>query len=333
MKPSPTECARVLVVDDNAFVRRVITERLRRSGCDVREARDGAEGLAVFQKDPVEVVITDLNMPALNGLGLLAALRNQLSPPEVILLTGTHAGDAAAAVQALRLGAHDFIAKDATASDAVVLAVQRAFDKWRLRDENARLLRELRRQSLTDGLTGVWNRRAFDKALEQEIARSRRSETELSLVLLDIDHFKKVNDEWGHAAGDAVLVAFAGRLQALSRGSDRLFRYGGEEFALLLGDTDSAGALTLARRAVQVVAGEKMPAGRGAIALTCSAGAASLRPTDDEAGGGLVARADAALYAAKGSGRNRAVAETPRPAVPDSAAPPSWPLALLEDRC
>jgi diguanylate cyclase (GGDEF)-like protein len=251
----------------------------------------------------------------------------------VILLTGTHAGDAAAAVQALRLGAHDFIAKDATASDAVVLAVQRALDKWRLRDENARLLRELRRQSLTDGLTGAWNRRALDRALAQEVARARRSDTDLSLVLLDLDHFKKVNDEWGHAAGDAVLVAFSARLQSLSRGSDRLFRYGGEEFALLLGDTDAAGALALARRAVEAVAAEKVPVGSEVIRVTCSAGAALLRNTDDDAGLALVARADAALYAAKGSGRNRACSEAPRPSVAAPAVLPGWPVALLEDRC
>ena len=333
MGPNRGEPVQVLVVDDNAFVRRVIVDRLRRAGCEVREATDGEQALAVSQGEPVQVVITDLNMPRLNGLALLAALREREAPPEVILLTGSHASDAAAAIQALRLGAHDYIAKDAMASEAVVLAVGRAQEKWRLRVENLRLLQELRRQSLTDGLTGVGNRRAFDEALLQEVARARRSGDELSLVLLDLDHFKRVNDVHGHAAGDAVLVAFVGRARAVSRACDRLFRFGGEEFAMLLGGTGAEGALAKARGVLTAIAREPMQAGSMRVALTCSAGTASLQPSDGESGSGLFRRADAALYAAKGAGRNRALAAAqaagavlPNDRVPSQGMP-------VEDRC
>lgn len=325
---------RVLVVDDNAFVRRVIADRLRRAGLDVREAPDGTEALAAFEREPVPVVITDLNMPRLRGLDLLASLRRQSAPPEVILLTGTHASDAAAAVQALRLGAHDFIAKDATASEAVVLAVERALEKWWLREDNRRLLQELERQSLTDELTGAGNRRAFDAALPQEIARARRSGAALSLVLLDLDHFKLVNDTWGHPMGDTVLSLFAARLAALARVSDRLFRIGGEEFVLLLGDTTAAGAVALAKRAVSAVARRPMTGGRAAVPVTCSAGVATLAGSDDALGAALIARADAALYEAKSQGRNRARASG-APARAGSAQPSRDDLGLLpgESRC
>ena len=333
MKPGKNEATRVLVVDDNAFVRRLIVDRLQRAGCQVREAADGAEALAAFRSDPVPVVITDLNMPRLRGLDLLASLRSEATPPEVILLTGTHASDAAAAVQALRLGAHDFIAKDATASEAVVLAVDRALEKWRLRQDNLRLVRELQRQSLTDELTGAGNRRAFDQALQQEVARARRSENELSLVMLDLDHFKRVNDGHGHAAGDAVLRAFATRVRMLSRDSDRLFRYGGEEFAVLLGDTGPAGALALARRAVVAVGRAALATDFGALAITCSAGVAALLPDDDPLGCSLVANADAALYEAKRGGRNRAVL-SPRCPQPSEPSLLAWESAQrLESRC
>src|SRR3972149_3921047 len=143
MEERQTQAAQVLVVDDTTLVRKLIVARLRGAGFRVAEATDGQEALELFRKETSAVVITDLNMPRLDGLGLLAALRQHALAPEVILLTGSRATDAQAAVEALRLGAHDYIAKDASAGDEVVLAVQRATEKWRLRGENARLLRRL----------------------------------------------------------------------------------------------------------------------------------------------------------------------------------------------
>ena len=298
----------VLVADDNRVIRQLVSARLRVAGYQVAEASDGVAALAEFEREPVPVVVTDLNMPRLDGLGLLAALRRREVPPEVILLTGTRASDVEAAVQALRLGAHDYISKTPASLDAVALAVEQAVEKWRLRAENARLLDDLHRLSLTDGLTGVGNRRAFDEALRQEIARARRMGCDLALALLDIDHFKRVNDTMGHQSGDLALVDFVGRVISIARGGDRLFRYGGEEFALLLSDTDLSGALALARRVVETVAREPLHSGNDAAVVTCSVGVAELGTSDDILGAELVRRSDAALYAAKGAGRNRAIA-------------------------
>ena len=298
----------VLVADDNRVVRRLVAMRLRAAGYRVAEASDGVAALVEFEREPVPVVVTDLNMPRLDGLGLLAALRRREQPPEVIVLTGTRASDVEAAVQALRLGAHDYISKTPASLDAVALAVERAVEKWRLRTENARLLGDLHRLSLTDGLTGVGNRRAFDEALRQEIARARRVGCDLALAILDIDHFKRVNDTMGHQAGDLALVDFVGRVSSVARGADRLFRYGGEEFALLLSDTDLSGALALGRRIVEAVAREPLRSGHQPAVVTCSVGVAELGASDDTLGAELVERSDAALYAAKEAGRNRAIA-------------------------
>jgi len=311
MERLETRGARVLVVDDTTLVRKLIAARLRGAGYQVAEATDGQEALELFGKQASAVVITDVNMPRLDGLGLLAALRQHQLAPEVILLTASRASDAQAAVQALRLGAYDYIAKDSSAGDEVVLAVQRATEKWRLREENARLLDDLRRLSLTDALTNVGNRRAFDEALRVEIARARRQGGDLTLVLVDLDHFKGINDTHGHRAGDEVLAAVAARFGSLVRASDRLFRYGGEEFALLLAGEGSRAGLGAARRLVRAVAQRPLAANGGKVALTCSAGVSSLRASDRADGSDLVLRSDGALYAAKREGRNRAVCAEP----------------------
>jgi two-component system chemotaxis family response regulator WspR len=294
---------RVLVVDDSAVVRRLLARALRGAGCRVSEGADGAAALVGFRRSPAEVVVTDVSMPRLDGLKLLAALRAEEPAPEVVLLTAC--GDGAAAIEALRLGAHDYIPKTAAATEAVVLAVRRAAEKWRLRQDNLRLVAELQRMALTDGLTGVGNRRAFDEALHQEVARARRQGASLALAMLDLDHFKAVNDRLGHPAGDEVLAAFAARLRSVTRDSDRLFRYGGEEFALLVGG-DVAAALVAAERIVRAIREEPFPTGAGLVGVTCSAGVSVLGP-EDGGGAGLVARADAALYAAKRRGRDRVV--------------------------
>lgn len=322
MKQATAAEKRVLVVDDTPLVRKLIAARLKGAGFEAAEAADGREALERYQRESSAVVITDLEMPGLDGLALLAALRQYASAPEVILLTGGRASDAEAAVQALRLGAHDYIHKDAQAGDAVVLAVERASEKWRLRDENARLLGELRRLSLTDGLTGVGNRRALDDALRAEIADARRRQRDLAVVLVDLDHFKRVNDELGHRVGDDVLRAFARRASTLVRAGERLYRYGGEEFALLLREETEREALHAAWRIVRATGAVPLPAGHKRVPVTCSAGVAALAPADGPDGVELIERADSALYAAKRAGRDQARAAERPPAAEAPRAEP-----------
>jgi diguanylate cyclase (GGDEF)-like protein len=161
----------------------------------------------------------------------------------------------------------------------------------------------------TDGLTGIANRRAFDQALERAIRRAHRTNEPLSLLLLDLDHFKALNDTAGHGAGDEVLRRFAGILaQAARRPDDVAARYGGEEFALILPATDQAGALEVAQRLRESLAGAQIPHPRGIDGLvTVSIGAVTADSSTELSARVLVSAADARLYEAKKSGRNRAV--------------------------
>jgi diguanylate cyclase (GGDEF)-like protein len=304
---SETQHGRVLIVDDSPIVRALVGGYLRNAGFSVEEAGDGAEALRRLESHTFDVIITDLRMPELDGFGLLEAVKRKNAGPEVILLTGTHAHDMGSAIRALRLGAHDFLTKPPSGPDEVIVTVDRAVEKKRLREANTRLMRELEALSRTDPLTGALNRGAFEEALRREAHRARRYNFPLSLVMMDLDHFKSINDTYGHRVGDGVLQQFVARMGTVFRETDAMHRYGGEEFAALLPHTPSDGALDAARRIVQATAATPFAVGTLTLQVTASAGVATAK-LDDIDGIDLVTRADAALYEAKRGGRNRVIA-------------------------
>lgn len=294
---------RILVVDDSAIVRAMVSALLRKVGYIVREAEDGAKALAILAKEAFDVVITDLRMPEKDGFEVLEAVRRRSLHAEVIILTGTHAQDVNCVVRALRLGAHDFLTKPPAGPHEVILTVDRAIEKKRLKEANLRLLRELEGLSRTDPLTGVWNRRAFEDTLRRELVRASRHLLPLSVMLLDLDHFKRINDTYGHRVGDEVLKWFGVQASRTLREGDTIHRYGGEEFAVVLPHTGPSGALTIAKRLLHSLANTPF---QESLTVTASAGVASgigeeLEDLD------LVAMADVALYQAKNQGRNRAL--------------------------
>jgi two-component system cell cycle response regulator len=301
---------RVLVVDDSRLVRTMVKGILEGGGFAVDEAEGGARALELLAKGAYDVAITDLKMPGLDGFGVLAGVKRVAPHVEVIVLTGTQADDVSSAVRALRLGAHDYLSKPPASRDEVLLTVDRAVEKKRLKDANQRLQGELESLSRKDALTGVLNRRALEEMLRQETGRSHRHGHALSLVMLDIDHFKSVNDTHGHPGGDQVLRFFAKLTSSILREEDVLFRYGGEEFVVMLPDTPLKGGLHLAERILAAVATTPFEVTGATLNITASAGVASLTAAED--GEQLIARADAALYAAKHGGRNRAVISGPR---------------------
>jgi diguanylate cyclase (GGDEF)-like protein len=231
------------------------------------------------------------------------------------------------------------LTKPPTEPQEVLVTVHRAMEKKRLKDANARLLREMEGLSRTDALTGVWTRRAFEETLRRELVRAARHELPLSLVLVDVDHFKRINDTYGHRAGDEVLKWFGGQAGRLLREGDTLSRYGGEEFAVILPQTGATGAMTVANRLLESLAETVFDSG---VCVTASAGVASgfgqeLEEID------LVALADSALYRAKHDGRNRASSEgrsietsptsprlspVPSRIDPDASAPVVFPHAF-----
>jgi diguanylate cyclase (GGDEF)-like protein len=211
-------------------------------------------------------------------------------------------------VSGLTLGANDYISKPFKAEEllarvSVAIRLKRERDQLRASAEAAKASAEMaHEQAITDALTGLLNRYGLQRTLQHEQAEARRYQRSLSCVLIDLDHFKTVNDTHGHAAGDIALQQIAAILTKAVRGSDLVFRHGGEEFLVLLPETNLEGAMALAEKIRLAADGQLFGSGH-IFPLTLSAGVASL--SDQESGHDMIARADMALYNAKALGRNR----------------------------
>jgi diguanylate cyclase (GGDEF)-like protein len=194
----------------------------------------------------------------------------------------------------------------------VLVAYLHERERASMEDGLRRLAERLREESIRDGLTKVYNRRHLDERLPVEMAFARRHRTELSIIMLDIDHFKPVNDQYGHNAGDTVLTSIAALLGGFMRVEDMLARFGGEEFAVVLRNTDVASAHVVAERLRSRVEASPVRLGDHDIAVTISAGCASLAEMQEYSAGALLALADGRMYAAKAAGKNKVVSSTQR---------------------
>ncbi len=296
---------RVLIVDDSEAVRSEIKTHLQSLDIEIVEAQNGVEALKVFTSEPADVVLCDVQMPVMDGFQFLRMLRSNQNyeSTAVIMLTGRD--DPQEKVFGLENGATDYVTKPFVAGElAARVKVQLKLKS--LQDDLRKMGEKFRELSITDHLTGLHNRRHFSELGELEVRRSHRYKLKCSALMLDIDHFKRVNDTHGHHVGDMVLVDFAQTIRSAFRVTDFVARFGGEEFVLLLPQT----AIQEAK-----VAGEKLRktlkrtalGGLSAGEVTCSIGIAEY-PTDKIDGlTALLARADQALYRAKASGRDRVV--------------------------
>jgi len=310
----------VLLVEDSAAIRALVRRMLVAGGHTVVEAARGADALAACREQQPDVVLLDVEMPEMSGWDVLAAMKADpaLSDVPVVFLTGR--SDTADMVDGLRLGAHDYLRKPCEPTE-LLARVQAAARVKRLQDELRQRNQELDLISRTDVLTGLRNRRHVEEYLARLVSLARRHAEPIAVLIVDIDHFKSVNDRHGHDAGDAVLREVAGRMLDSVRLEDMIGRWGGEEFLVVLPNTAAQGAAELAERLRQVVADEpcQVPDG-GAVSVTISLGCAA-SVIDDAAT--LVRSADAALYEAKESGRDRVVVaasdELPRRVAPQSS--------------
>ena len=299
-----TEDITVLVADDSLVVRAVVRAHLEAKGYTVVEADDGIAAVRRCTETRPDVVLLDIEMPGLDGYQVLASLKAAptLRDIPVVFLTSRSGMDDV--VAGLHAGAHDYLRKpfeppELVARVAAAAQVKKLHDELRGRNE------ELDRMARVDALTGLFNRRHLEEELRRQSATACRNGTPLAVLLLDIDHFKRVNDTYGHPAGDLVLQEFGRRLQSDLRAGDVAGRWGGEEFLVLLPDTDLAAALTVAARIRASTSRAPVVADGMPILVTVSGGCAvgRLDVTDE-----LVSRADTALYQAKTAGRNRIVA-------------------------
>jgi diguanylate cyclase (GGDEF)-like protein len=283
---------KVLVVDDEEIICTLFAAMLVHYGrYHVVTTTDGRQVMDILRREPFDVMLLDMSMPAISGLDVLRQVTQAFEELPVIIVTGH--GSIEIAVESMQAGAADFVTKPVPAA-VLHLRIQKALEHARTR-----------RLASTDGLTEVYNHRTFQERLSQEIARADRYSRPLSMLMIDVDHFKVYNDTHGHPQGDIVLRDLARLLREMSRTSDTVARYGGEEFAIILPETDSVGAQKIGQRLREQVESYPFP-GKGLMpggTLTISIGVATHAPAGSK--DALLQAADTALYTAKREGRNR----------------------------
>lgn len=291
----------VLVVDDDDAVREAMCEFIHRFGFAVHSAASAEEALEKLKTTPVDVVITDIILPGKDGLELTDEIRRG-SDCAVIVMTG-YSGDYSYE-EAIHKGANDFVFKPVRFEE-LLLRLRRVLREHDLARERERIVKELETLAITDGLTQLYNLRHFYRQLEVETGRCLRYNHALSLLLMDIDHFKHFNDAYGHLEGDKVLVRLGQVIRSCLRQIDSAYRYGGEEFTVILPETRADEAGTVAHRIKDAVRAQRfypVPGGP-AVSLTISIGVAEYAAPEEICA--FVRRADEAMYASKRKGRNR----------------------------
>lgn len=307
-QPAPQRPTQILIADDDPVSRRLLQSRLNSWGYDVRVAADGTEAMALLEdENPPELAILDWQMPGMDGLEVCSRLRARpaASYTYVILLTARDGKEDL--ITALDAGVDDYLAKPFHPGElrARLRAGQRVLEL------QARLLAakaELEIRATHDVLTGVLNRAGINEGLRREFARSCRDGTPIAVLLLDVDHFKRVNDSLGHDAGDEVLRETTRRIGGVLRVSDLLGRYGGEEFLVVLPSCDLQAATAVAERIRHAIGDSPMELERVCRFVTASLGVAAASNATATTIAQLIKSADEALYRAKGSGRNRVAA-------------------------
>jgi len=296
----------VLVIDDSATIRDEVMRTLRGVALfdEYREAKDGLEGFKTLIESKADLVICDVEMPRMDGFKFLQLVesRPELLGVPIIMLTGKMDFDSK--IKGLEQGASDYLTKPFDAGE-LVARVKVQLKLKSLQDELKKANELLKRLTNIDHLTNLFNRRHLAEVLEGEFFRARRNNESLSLIIADIDYFKKVNDTFGHQNGDVVLSAVANLIQRQLRAYDSAARYGGEEFVLVIPGTPLAGGVMVAERLRQAVLDFNFPSPMEDLTVTLSAGVATYPSPLVDNVDSLFRQADEALYRAKQNGRNR----------------------------
>ncbi len=306
----------ILLVDDETHVIEAITRVLRKDGYRILVANMPAQALEILDNETVQVVLSDQRMPAMSGVELLSQVHER--HPDTVRMVLSGYADFDAVIDAVNRGAvYKYLSKPWD-NEALRVTVHEAFRHYELRQQKADLLREielanqqltvanrhLAEAALTDLLTGLPNRRSAMDQLEQVWSAATRSGSPLSVMMIDIDHFKRINDTYGHATGDFVLREVAHTLRASARREESVCRIGGEEFLVICPNTDLKVAMQAAERLRASLETKKIPVGQHEKAVTASIGVA-VRKAETADIDALVSTADQAMYIAKESGRNQ----------------------------
>jgi two-component system cell cycle response regulator len=332
---------RVLIADDDNVNRRILESFLEKWGYEVQAATDGDEAWQMLQaEDAPRLVILDWMMPGLDGAQVCREVRkrNERAYTYILLLTAKF--QKKDILEGLEAGADDYLTKpfDSAELRARLRTGRRILE---LQEELLQARDRLQYQASHDSMTGIWNHAAILEILNAEMARSRREDLSLGIVMLDLDHFKDVNDRYGHLAGDSVLREAARRMRARLRPYDTIGRYGGEEFLIVFPGCDRDCAMRQAERLRLAISEAPMDVPEGKIPITVSLGVSLVHGKDNLEVAELMRATDLALYRAKELGRDRVEAAWSLPAplpqagctAPDrcGAAPAGDPPAALPD--
>jgi two-component system, cell cycle response regulator len=287
----------VLIIEDHPDQRDLLAIVLQREGYKVVTAANGLEALEKLEQDEVHIALSDIMMPKMDGFELINKIRSNSALRHIYIILITARIQEGDRVRGLDLGADDYITKPFSFSELLA--------RVRVGSRVVQYQQHLEYQTQIDSLTGLFNRRAFEKKIGEEFERSKRYGHPLSVVILDIDNFKKINDTYGHHGGDAALVRISEILRERSRRSDFPSRFGGEEFVLVLPETDQDSAIQVARKFHEEIRSCSFGTVDKPFVLTVSMGLTSSTKKDYSDWREMVADADCALYQAKNTGKDR----------------------------
>jgi two-component system cell cycle response regulator len=296
---------KILVADDDPVSRRLLQAHLTNWGYEVVVACHGDEAWQILQgKDAPRIAILDWMMPGKDGVQICREARSEKIKPYVYILLLTAKGLQEDIVEGFEAGADDYVTKPFAVYQlrARLRAGRRIIE---LQDQLTFACDSLREEALHDPLTSLWNRKGILDHLDRELSRSDRTKTSVAVALLDVDHFKQINDTYGHLAGDAVLRQVALRLRGAMRAYDGIGRYGGDEFLAVVWGCDTQAALCFAESLREHIDQRAIDTSEGIIHVTLTIGVAATSEMQQASAEGLFRAADAALYRAKAAGRNR----------------------------
>jgi diguanylate cyclase (GGDEF)-like protein len=292
----------ILIIEDEEDILSLLSGLLESEGYNIFTASNGREGIMKFHEHNPDLILTDVRMPVMDGIEVLREVKTKESDTEVIILTGH--SDEATAIDCLRLGAYDYFRKPLEDIDVLLTAVQRVLEKRYLEIKNRSLVKQLEELSIKDPLTGLYNYRYLQTCLNEEIDRSKRYGHSFFILMIDADHFKDVNDNYGHLFGDHVLKKLGAIINHELRSTDRLFRYGGEEFLIIMNEISKAEVVNAVNRLMDAIRQHTFRNEDAETKITVSMGGAFF-PEDANTKINLIKKADQALYRAKEDGRDR----------------------------
>lgn len=294
---------KILIVEDEELGFTTIKAMLvKYKQINLSWAKSIEEAVQLLEKEQFNMILLDYLLSNETGLDFLRIMDEKGMKTPVVIITAY--GDEMVAAQVIQAGAYDYLPKDKLCETALSRIIANTLEKARLKREIHAAMQRMAEMSTKDELTGLYNRRYFMEALKQEVSRARRYETGLVLCMMDLDHFKRINDTYGHAAGDMVLSEIGKMLKECFRESDLVCRYGGEEFSVILPNTESEEVRAACERFREMVAGHTFQYGLSQFQMTVSIGFAGLRSSKAQSADELVVLADQTLYQVKEAGRS-----------------------------